>query len=155
MTNYQWWRQRSAKAPRRLHEATTVAPRATTEAPRTLHEAAAKPSQPPRLHEGFMKPPRSLRNHGGSTKAPSRLHESSTKAPRSNRGSAGVSIKWMRREGIMERSRGLRGASVVALGATMVASWSLRWSLRGALAPPWFAEEEVIYRGWAVRVIYS
>ena len=38
------WRQSSAKAPRRLHEATMVAPRATTEAPRRLHEAAVEPS---------------------------------------------------------------------------------------------------------------
>ena len=44
------------------------------------------------------------------------------KAPRSNRGGAGASTKWLRRDGVMERSRGLRGASVVARGATMVAA---------------------------------
>ena len=51
------WRQSSAKAPRRLHEATMAAPRATTEAPRRLHEAAAKPSEPRRFHEGLVNAP--------------------------------------------------------------------------------------------------
>ena len=41
------------------------------------------------------------------------------------RGGAKASTKWMRRDGVVERSRGLRGASVVARGATTVASRSL------------------------------
>ena len=78
-------------------------------------------------------------------KAPQRLHEGSTKAPRSNHGGAGVSIKWMPHEGIMERSRGLRGASVVTkvsrrLHETFVEPpWLLAappWSLRGAFVEP-------------------
>ena len=56
LTNYRW-HQGGTKAPRRLHEVTMVAPRATTEAPRRLHEAAAKPSQPRRLHEGLVNAP--------------------------------------------------------------------------------------------------
>ena len=58
------WRQSGTKAPRRLHEAIMVAPRATTEAPRKLHEAATKPSQPRRLHEGLVNAP--LRRRGAS-----------------------------------------------------------------------------------------
>ena len=49
MTNCRWC-QCSAKAPR----SGLLAPRGTTEAPRRLHEAAAKPSQPRRLHEGLV-----------------------------------------------------------------------------------------------------
>ena len=47
------------------------------------------------------------------------VREGSTKAPRSNRGGAGASTKWMRCDGVMERSRGLHGASVVARGTTL------------------------------------
>ena len=76
-------------------------------------------------------------------KAPRRLREGSTKAPQSKRGGDGVSIKWMHREGIMERSRGLRGASVVAKASRRLHEafveplWLLAappWSLRGAFA---------------------
>ena len=59
------WRQSSAKAPRRLHEATMVAPRGTTEAPRRPRERPITPSRRLRgattvasrsLHQ-FNKPP--------------------------------------------------------------------------------------------------
>ena len=61
-----------------------------------------------------MKTPfRELRLHWGLVelvKAPQRLREETV----------------VRRDGVIERSRGLRGASVVVRGATMAASWSLR-----------------------------
>ena len=65
------WRQSSAKAPRRLHEVTMVAPRATTETPRRPRERSMMPSRrihfmdtpaPPRLlHGAFVEPSWSLR----------------------------------------------------------------------------------------------
>ena len=56
------------------------------------------------------------------------FRKGSGKAPRSNRGGAGAPTKSMRRDGVMERSQGLRGASVVAnrlRGGFMKPSWSL------------------------------
>ena len=62
-------------------------------------------------------------------KAPQRLREGSTNTPRRLREATVVA---MLRDGVMGRSRGLRGASVVARGAAMAASLSLH----STLAPP-------------------
>ena len=81
-----------------------------------------------RIH--YKTPFRDLRLHRGLVelvKALQRLREGSMKALRSSRGGAGASTKWMRHDGVMERSRGLRGASVVAKASRR---------LRGAFVEP-------------------
>ena len=94
-----------------------------------------------------MKTPfRELRLHQGLVellKALQRLHEGSTKALRSNRGGAGAFTKWMRRDSVMERSRGLYKASVVAKAS--------RWLHEGFVEPLWLLAAPL----WSLRVPFA